>query len=58
MHSRIRVNKKALRRCYDYVKSLLVNVYTLLDPDVILSFLKPLVARKCDVLPNIFIEPF
>ena len=35
-----------------------VNVYALLDSGATLSFGTPLVARKFDVLPNVFIEPF
>ena len=35
-----------------------VNVYVLLDPGDTFSFVTPLVARKCDVLPDVFIEPF
>ena len=35
-----------------------IDVYALLDPGATLSFLTPLVARRFDVLPNVFIEPF
>ena len=35
-----------------------INVYAFLDPVAILYFVKPLVTRKFDVLPDVFIEPF
>ena len=35
-----------------------INIYALIDPDAILSFVTPLVAMKFDVLPDVSIEPF
>ena len=34
-----------------------INIYVLLDTSATLSFLKPLVARKFDVLSDVLIEP-
>ena len=35
-----------------------VNIFVLLDPVDTLYFVTPLLARKIDVFPDIFIKPF
>ena len=35
-----------------------IDVYAVVDPDVTLLFVTPLLAKKFDILPDIFLEPF
>ena len=40
------------------LKVFTIDVYALLDFDVSLSFVTPLVSKKFEILPDIFHEPF